>query len=376
MIKVDNDFLLIRNNAVGRYTNLNMFKNGEKVSTMAVIDYNINIGSSSVKAAGIGGVNTEKKFQNQGFMRLLIENAIKFISKNGYSISMLYGIPNLYSKFNYISALPEISITTKTSYFNDYKFETFPLKQREFSFDDCKDIIKLYNRNKYNFNIIRNEKTFFGFSNGSRFGVDTDTKIFIDNDNNLVGYLVIDNLENELNITEIEVVDNKYYDSFLDYILKLANKKDVAQFKIFLPKEHSFITFIKRFGYSITYNYYHFEKGMVRIHNLFQFFMEIKDELFKRLSDRGIKSFNLDIITELTPLNISLMSGDLRITRDLKCENSIKLSSSNLIQFIIGYKSWDEVLVESNNIETIGDATIITYLASQTKPFLWTTDYF
>ena len=77
------------------------------VSWLYVFDLAMRIGSTSVRMGGIGGVHTESKHRMKGYMRILVEDTIKYMKKEKYDISILFGIPGFYTKFGYNVCLPE-----------------------------------------------------------------------------------------------------------------------------------------------------------------------------------------------------------------------------------------------------------------------------
>jgi predicted N-acetyltransferase YhbS len=59
------------------------------------------IGRALLKMAGIAGVCTHPDTRNKGYGRALFDDTIRFMERENYDISVLYGIPNYYHKFGY-----------------------------------------------------------------------------------------------------------------------------------------------------------------------------------------------------------------------------------------------------------------------------------
>ena len=87
---------------------------GEEVCHLWVIDHTMRIGGAHVRMAGIGDVYTNRAHRMKGYMRQLYVDTVSYMTDQGYEVSMLFGIPNFYTKFGYASSIPTVHFAIKT----------------------------------------------------------------------------------------------------------------------------------------------------------------------------------------------------------------------------------------------------------------------
>lgn len=76
----------------------------EIVTHFGVWDFRMRIGTDTVRTGGIGAVMTDKRFRKRGYMKSTAATGCKAMSDEGYGLSVLFGIPDYYQRFGYVSA--------------------------------------------------------------------------------------------------------------------------------------------------------------------------------------------------------------------------------------------------------------------------------
>jgi predicted acetyltransferase len=84
---------------------------GRVVAYLHVVSRDIQIGRAILHAGGIAGVCTDPATRMKGYAKLLMEDAIEFMRKEGYEYTLLYGIPNFYHKFGYEVVMARHNVT-------------------------------------------------------------------------------------------------------------------------------------------------------------------------------------------------------------------------------------------------------------------------
>jgi len=88
---------------------------GRVVARLDVVPLDIQIGQATLHVGGIAGVCTDPTTRMKGYARVLMEDAITFMRKEGYEYTLLYGIPNLYHKFGYEVVMGRHNVTIAQS---------------------------------------------------------------------------------------------------------------------------------------------------------------------------------------------------------------------------------------------------------------------
>jgi len=77
---------------------------GTPIAQVRIADRTMRLGAALVRVAGIGDVCTHPTRRKRGLMRTLFAHVNQFIRDEGYDLSLLFGIPNFYDKFGFITA--------------------------------------------------------------------------------------------------------------------------------------------------------------------------------------------------------------------------------------------------------------------------------
>ncbi len=352
----------------------------EVVSSLVVIDYQIRIGSAEVRMGGIGDVETKEKHRKKGYMRRLMEDAVEYIKNEGYDVSMLFGIPNFYTKFGYAVCLPEYKLTLSTRDAEDAKNNAENYKIRKIRKKDIDSVFGLYDENNQNrvCSLIRTKKYFSGFPRGSRDEQQADAFLVKDSNKEFVAYAAFDKSKEEVNIVEVESIADRAYPALLYEFAKMAVKRRCGHITLFMPPDHPFAEFCSRYGSQLTAQYPKNGGGVMRMINQKTLFEKIKKELERRISGSKFKacSDSLEIRTDMENITLKICDGTLNIYSEEKVENFLTLSQAKLIQLIVGYRSVRDILNDSE-VEIGGDIEpLLGVLFPKTSPYVWLADHF
>jgi hypothetical protein len=115
---------------------------GQLVSHFGVWEYQMRIGASLVRMAGIGAVATLKTMRGQGLMMKTATACVDSLRENGYDISLLFGIPNFYHRFGYVVTYPEASFIVQL---RDIPESVTDVPYEEYT-GDAADLAQFYNK--------------------------------------------------------------------------------------------------------------------------------------------------------------------------------------------------------------------------------------
>lgn len=87
----------------------------EVAGHFGVYRYSMRVGRARVLTAGIGGVATAVGLRRKGVMTRVATEAVRAARANGYDMSVLFGIRDLYHRFGYVSAWAETTHTAETA---------------------------------------------------------------------------------------------------------------------------------------------------------------------------------------------------------------------------------------------------------------------
>ena len=117
-------------------------ENGRLMGHTSIIEKYIRIEDSVVKVGGIGDVYTHPDARGKHVAAHLMNDALDYMRKNQYPLTMLYGIPNFYHKFGYIEAKAEYKNFIPLKHVAQVSFSASLRPSRE---SDVPELNRLYN---------------------------------------------------------------------------------------------------------------------------------------------------------------------------------------------------------------------------------------
>lgn len=115
---------------------------GRIVSFLQVLPKRMHIGRALVRMAGIAAVCTDAEFRKRSYNRRLWADSIEFMGREGYDISILYGIPKYYHRYGYSEVMERHMVTMTPSDFEDAPAK---MKSAALTSADMKAVCRLYN---------------------------------------------------------------------------------------------------------------------------------------------------------------------------------------------------------------------------------------
>jgi len=115
---------------------------GEQASECWIIPFYIRVGAAELRIDGIGGVATKPEYRMKGYARQVMQAAVEHMSQGDACITMLYGIPDFYHRYGYVTAGPEYLVFL----WNPQKDIPLPVgwSYREFTPQDLPAVQRVY----------------------------------------------------------------------------------------------------------------------------------------------------------------------------------------------------------------------------------------
>jgi predicted acetyltransferase len=336
------------------------------------------IGTVSVRMAGIGGVYTERQHRMKGYMRHLYADTVTYMTSEGYDVSMLFGIPNFYTKFGYAASLATYQFTVHT---RDAE-AAGPAKRspRPVTKADMPAIVRLYNEKNATrtCSIVRSAEAFTEFEHGSDWGIRTEPWLWEDNEGGLLAYAVTDRTPTAVIVCELGARDDRMFPEILSDMVQRAIKKRCERITFFLPPDHPFAEYAQRHGTEWTIGYPRYSDGMMRILNQDTLFEKLVPELGRRAAAQGIKAGNISLVTELGKTALVVRDSAVGVQPEAVPGSRLELPQHALVQLVVGYRSVRDVLNSAETELTSGDKglELLDALFPRGIAFVWKPDYF
>lgn len=337
----------IRKERQERATKLTLFLDSEPVSHLWVIDYDMRIGSSSVRMGGIAGVWTEEKHRLKGYASRVLNYSNEFMKEEGYDVSLLFGIPNFYHRFGYATVLPWYTARLETKHLSSLpqglKVESFKPRFKE-------ALLHLYNVNNATRTgtLVRSPDKWETFTHGSGWDSKAIAYVLVEHEE-VVAYIVGDEKGDPF-IIEVGYKEPsiELFSSLLAQIKLYTEERNSTVVTLSLPPDDPFMEFCQRYDLKLTIEYPLNRDGMGRIINIKKLFSKIQQTLETRLLCNHIEG-KLAIRTEIGDVFLDIDKESLVISSaSEKFTWELTIPQHKLMQLIMGYRSVGDVLLDSD----------------------------
>ena len=353
-------------------------KDEEDVSRLWLIEYQMRFGSAKLKMGGIAGVGTNEEHRNKGYSRRVMEDSTAFMTENGFDVAMLFGIPNFYPKFGYATVIPETWIYLETE---ETQAAVPTYRIRKFEKDDVPKILSLYaaNNAERTGTPLRDKTRWKEFKMGSGFGVDADPYVVLDEGDEVIGYFVCDDTEENCILSDIGFQDSTIFETVVRFLADRAKRIKAAQIQCHIPADHPFTIFCRRYGCRTNTNNLKNSGGMMRIINQSSTLKRITSELEKRLrcaANLSQWNGNILISTDLGQDCLEIDQGNIAHTSSSANAFHLEMSQDKLIQLMMGRRSIKDLAVEPDVSAAREMIPILETLFPIDHPHVWWPDRF
>ena len=84
---------------------------GETVGRAEVNDLTMRLSGAWVRMGGIANVVVQSQHRGKGYASRLMREAVSYMERERYAVSILFGIPDFYHRFGYVPVTPEYSVS-------------------------------------------------------------------------------------------------------------------------------------------------------------------------------------------------------------------------------------------------------------------------
>ncbi|MBX7256682.1 MAG: GNAT family N-acetyltransferase [Candidatus Hydrogenedentes bacterium] len=352
--------------------------NSEMAGALRIQPFKLRIGRARLTAGGIGWVSTEETHRNRGVCGALMRDALDYMTKSGFDVSLLFGIPNLYQKFGYVSILPEYAITFDIS----GRTQSEPCVARV-TWEDAKTLRSLHERHEscVSCSVVRDAKYFRTLfectSRTIRYYPDwaATVKVF-DARGRIVGYLMSQLDSEVLHIKEMGVDGPTHFDTILDAASAMARRKGRTRVRFHLPPSHPFARYLRDYTCVHEMRTFRNAEGMMRVLDTEKTFQQMIPEWETALRDSGMWQSGTDLVLAVDEERymFSLRRGSLHVERT-DGRAHIRVTGQQFCRMLAGFTSASDVEVPRGS-ENVERRRLIECLFPERTPFIWPIDHF
>ena len=316
---------------------------GKIVSMMLIIRRPIRIGTAVVKGAMVAPVATRPEHQRKGYCSAVMRDAINYMKKQNFEMTLLWGHPWLYPKYGYSPSMPFSRLVINSE--RCRKVETEPYAFEPFDEHSIKDVTKIYHNNTATRTCAETRSP--ELYEWKPRSPNIDFEVIVNQNGEVVGYSVFTLQNPEEHVPEIGVLNNLACGAVFNRILHLAREKRIKNFVCVIPPDHPFSSFAswKNAEQRVTRS----GAGMIRVLDLVSLFKKMKKEFERRLAHSEFHNLTstLNIVSEEGAAQLEMTEGKVTVSTGVtSIDGQLEIPLVALNPLVTGYKGIRDLLQE------------------------------
>lgn len=349
------------------------------MSNVTVSTWDLRIGSAVIKMGGIGGVWTDENHRMKGYARRVMEDAIRMMQEEDFDVSALFGITDFYDKFGFAVALPEykLMLTTREAERAQKRFRIRKIRKKDW--EALLDLYAQSNRTRTG-SAVRSLSEWKGFRMGSRWHVRAEALLITDDAGAPLAYAVYDDVRDRCAVAEVGYGDEAAFETLVHALVRRAVALRTEKITLFLPPDHPFSAFCRRYGCDVQITYPRNGNGMMRIIHLkplMQKVCPVLEERLQRATHTSAWQGKSSIYTDIGAVTLVRDHKGLHVhEHSLDAPYRLDLPQSKLIQLIMGYRPIRDLLLDPDVTATDAFVPMLEVLFPPGYPYIWWPDRF
>lgn len=315
---------------------------GRLVAQLYITDRMVRIESVVLRMGGIAAVGSEPAFRKRGLASMLMKDAIAYMARSGFDISILFSIPaDFYNRFGYMTVFPEYASTISgLSRLHGLRKIKTPLRIRSLTPGDIERIAPLYERTYHDTtgSCIRNTVHW------QWLHLHPDFRGVIVMDGDHACAYALDRIDgNRLVVHEVGAEPSpRAHDALLKAIARRALSAGVTEIRLELPTDLPFARLcILEHEAVQTVTVPRSRGGMAKIIHLTSTMQKLEGVLSHRLQHSEYRSLrrNLVLATDIGAVRLTIDRGKVTTTglsEDYADNPDVALPQSALLGLIFG----------------------------------------
>lgn len=355
---------------------------GDLVGALRLLPLTLRIGRARLGAVGVGWVSTPPQHRNRGVCRALMNDALTYARNGGAPFSLLYGVPDLYHRFGYVTMLPEYSVVVESAAVPE-SFQGLIL-MRPVTRDDIPELMLIHQAHEtaVSCSIVRTAEhyrsQFTSAAPKTPYWCDwPGARALRDERGALAAYFMPQTAATELHIKELGVTDRASCGALLHAAMAMARQSGLGRVRFHVPPYHPFARFLE--GIDSVHQARHFgnREGMMALTGLEACLEAMLPEWTARIKRHGMEGTEREctLLVGAAAYRVTLDAAGLCVKKGTG-RNRVPLSEQEFIRLLAGYSHAEDVLAEKAPRLKGEDYRFIRNLFPKRTPFIWPIDHF
>lgn len=349
------------------------FWKGEFAGTLRLTSDTIRIGEARLRMGGFGWVTTHPEYRHKGVARELMQNTLQYMRSQQYHVSMLFGIPNFYSRFGFTSALPYYAAFVNAV--DAMAVLPPPYRVRDGKPGDIQAIQRLHQLHESDVacSILRTSAHVT-----NRWEQWQPLRVITNDKGRVSAYFLPRRTPEHLNVIELGVLNAEACASLLHAVSKMAIEEYSMRLRFAAPPNHPFMRYLLQFKSCHEMRVARDEEGMMAFINLAETLECMIPEWENRLLETPSRNTRTEVtlIIERKPYLLRNNKGTIDVSPGVQGKNKLSLSEAELMHLMTGYRYLEDILDTHRRILDGDSRCLLAALFPKRVPFVWPIDRF
>ena len=349
---------------------LSLVAAGETVGRAEINDLTMRLYGAWVRMGGIANVVVQSQHRGKGYASRLMREAVSYMEREGYAVSILFGIPDFYHRFGYVPVTPEHNVSVAV---RDTERLSATTTVRPPQQEDHAGLLDLYTRvNAQRSGTVRRTRVFYEALEGEVWWGHPSRMLVTGEAGHPTGYVLLEGDPASLSVMDVIVPAEHVATagaSLIAWLGQEALARRRERLRLPLPPDEPLVTLLRGIGCKVETTYPANYGGMGRIVDLAALATAIEPAIADRIralpaeARPGRVEFDCP---DTGQAGLELGSGPVL---------NIRLSQQQLLQLLMGYRGVDELWREHGDDDT-GELATIRALFPAGCPHMWELDHF
>jgi predicted acetyltransferase len=346
---------------------------GELAGALRLTTETLRIGEARLKMGGIGWVTTDPKFRKLGVATALMDEVVQYMLQHQYHVSMLFGIPRFYHRFEYATSLSDYSIHIDVAEIPaPEEYERYRL--RKVKPGDIQTIQRIHQEGDRfaSCSILRSQAHIT-----NKWEQFQHAQVMIDQHGAAIGYFLGSLKNTTYHIREAGALNAAAIPFVLAGCAATAKSMLLRSIVLDLPPYHSISTYLKQFNAVFEMKREHDRGGMLRFIDLEEAMESMIPEWEIRVSDTLLRELKIEVtfMVDGVPYRLRSIRGAIDINR-ITGNNKFSVTGQELLYLVTGYIPFNEIYDEARRLISPSARLLLEGLFPERNPYVYNFDRF
>ena len=348
-----------------------LWAEGEMVSALRLTTETMLLGEARLRMGGISFATTARHRRGQGCFDILMRDALDYLRRNNYHVSMVFGIPGLYGRFGYASSLADYSVRMNTV---DALGFGSPFRARPAQPALIPELQRIHSGNNAAIpcSILRTTAHFKnGWDRLQRWYALYDEKGKVE------AYFIAGDAGGHLRVDDVGLVEKGLSAAVVAEAARLASERSLSLLRFHVPPQHALSRFLLQFRSVHEMEVEHDAGAMMRFVSVGETLESLIPEWESRIAESLLRRVRAEFtfVVEGQPYRIRVNRGAVDVS-GMPGANKVSLPAAGLLHLVTGYRHVEDVFDRGRYVVAPDAYGVMQTIFPKRMPYVWRFDRF